>query len=156
MTADPAASTGRAANADDTELWMIVAIIQPFKLDSVTLALESIRDFVGLTVSDCRGFGHGKVRGEPMDTEIASAPDSEPPRPTGAWREPPQQDQGVVDFTPKVKLEIVVGTRTMAEEVVRVISRTAHTGRRGDGKIFVLPVARVVRVRTFEEGAGAV
>ena len=147
---------GRAGSTDMTKLWMIVAIIQPFKLDSVTLALEGIPDFVGLTVSDCRGFGHGKVRGEPADAESNALPTSERTSVTSARRDPPPEDQGIVDFTPKIKLEIVVATRATAEEVVRVISQAAHTGRRGDGKIFVLRVVDVVRIRTLEQGAAAV
>lgn len=150
-----AGTGGRAGNIDTTKLWMIVAIIQPFKLDSVTLALEAIPDFVGLTVSDCRGFGHGKVRGKPTDAEANALPTSARASVANVWRDPPQ-DQGVVDFTPKVKLEIVVATRATADAVVRVITQAAHTGRRGDGKIFVLRVVDVVRIRTLEQGAAAV
>lgn len=149
-------TTDRAGNKDAAKLWMIIAIIQPFKLDSVTLALEAIPDFVGLTVTDCRGFGHGKVRGEPTDAETNAPPGDERTRMPGVGRDPRPQDQSVVDFTPKVKLEIVVATRPTAEEVVRVISEAAHTGRRGDGKIFVLRVVDVVRIRTLEQGATAV
>lgn len=151
-----AGTGGRAGNKDATRLWMIVAIIQPFKLDSVTLALEAIPDFAGLTVSDCRGFGHGKVRGEPTDADSLALPASERASVAGVWRDPPPPAQGVVDFTPKVKLEIVVATRATADEVVRVIARAAHTGRRGDGKVFVLRVVDVVRIRTLEQGADAV
>lgn len=149
-------TAGRAGSKDAAKLWMIVAIIQPFKLDAVTLALEAIPDFVGLTLTDCRGFGHGKVRGEPADEEPSTLPRDERTRVSGVWRDPPPPDQGVVDFTPKVKLEIVVATRATAEEVVRVITQAAHTGRRGDGKIFVLRVMDVVRIRTLEQGASAV
>lgn len=156
MKPDPATITVRAANEGGTELWMVVAIIQPFKLDTVTLALESIPDFMGITVSDCRGFGHGKVRGEPTDAETGTPPGHERTSRGGAWRDPEDQPQGVVDFTPKVKVEIVVATWAASERVVRVITQAAHTGRRGDGKIFVLRVERVVRIRTLEEGANAV
>lgn len=148
--------TSRAPTADAIELWMIVAIIQPFKLDVVTLALEAIPEFVGVTVSDCRGFGHGKVRGEPTDSDRVALSEREQSQRPAIWRDPSEQPGSVVDFTPKVKLEIVVTTRVIANRVVDVITRAAHTGRRGDGKIFVLRVDRVVRVRTFEEGANAV
>lgn len=156
MRPDSATIAVRAANEGGAELWMVVAIIQPFKLDAVTLALEAIPDFVGLTVSDCRGFGHGKVRGEPTDAETGAPPGNERTGRGGAWRYPEHQAQSVVDFTPKLKVEIVVATRAASVQVVQVIAQAAHTGRRGDGKIFVLRVERVVRIRTFEEGANAV
>ena len=111
------------------DLWLVLAIIQPFKLDSVTLALEAIQGFGGMTVSDCRGFGREKVEeGSPA---------------------------GLVDFTDKVKLEVAVAGREHANAIVDVIARAAHTGNRGDGKVFTWPLARAVRVRTLDEGAPA-
>ncbi|MFN7943080.1 MAG: P-II family nitrogen regulator [Thermoanaerobaculia bacterium] len=115
---------------------MVVAIIQPFRLDAVTLALESIPGFGGMTVSECRGFGHGKVADEPPDGE------------GGAGH---RVAAGIVDFTAKVRLDVAVAGRARADAVVETIARAAHTGRRGDGKIFLWQLARAVRVRTSEE-----
>lgn len=130
---------------DDRDLWMVLAIIQPFRLDEVTLALEALPGFGGMTVSECRGFGHGKVGGEvPVDDVDAGA--------RIARRE---TELGVSDFTDKVKLEVAVASRERAQAVVAAIATAAHTGNRGDGKIFAWSVARAVRVRTFEEGARA-
>ena len=133
--------------ADDADLWLVIAIIQPFKVDAVTLALESIPGFGGMTVSDCRGFGHGKVSDEGVEggtSEDGSRPDTVSARGTE-----------IVDFTAKVRLEIAVAGRERADRVVETIGRSAHTGRRGDGKIFALPLSVAVRVRTFDEGASA-
>lgn len=103
----------------------IEAIIRPFKLDDVVEALSQV-GVEGVSVSEVRGFGRQKGR-----TEIYK----------GA--------EYVVDFIPKVKLEIVVA-EALANAVVEVIRKTAFTGKIGDGKIFVLPVEKVVRVRTNE------
>lgn len=103
----------------------IEAIIRPFKIDDVVEALSHI-GVEGVTVSEVRGFGRQKGR-----TEIYK----------GA--------EYVVDFIPKVKLEIVVSS-ALADSVVETIRKSAYTGKIGDGKIFVLPVENVVRVRTGE------
>lgn len=132
---------------DDADLWLIIAIIQPFKVDAVTLALEDIPGFGGMTVSDCRGFGHGKVSDEGAE-ETAGEDGSK--RDTISAR-----GSEIVDFTPKVRLEIAVAGRERADRVVETIGRSAHTGRRGDGKIFALPLSVAVRVRTFDKGASA-
>lgn len=122
------------------DLWMVVAIIQEFRLDTVTLVLERLPEFSGMTVSECRGFGQEKVGGD---------------RARGDDREPRMRSSGVVDFTPKVKVEIAVAGRDGADVVIEAIARTARTGRRGDGKIFAWPVARALRVRTLETGRRA-
>jgi nitrogen regulatory protein P-II 1 len=109
---------------------MVVGIIKPFKLDEVKEALSSI-GVQGLTVSEVKGFGRQKGH-----TELYR----------GA--------EYVVDFLPKVKLEIVVGDE-LAAQVVQTIERAARTGRIGDGKIFVLPMEDVVRIRTGERGGSA-
>ena len=114
------------------DCWLVEAIIQPFRVDGVILALEGIRGFRGMTVSDCRGFGFEKV------TEDRG----------GGARSP----RAVVDFTPKVKLEIVVANRGIADAVADAIARTARTGNPGDGKVFLWPLSRVVRIRTSDEG----
>ncbi|MBI3568116.1 MAG: P-II family nitrogen regulator [Gemmatimonadetes bacterium] len=159
MTQADGTGDARPTNEATSDLWMIVAIVQPFKLDAVRRAVEAVPNFCGITVSDCRGFGHGMVRGETGDDVRDIAIGARPmqmPAPTPAVRREPAVDSAVVDFTPKVKLEIAVATGAAADEVVRVIAQAAHTGRRGDGKIFVVKTERVVRIRTFEEGASAV
>ena len=108
----------------------VEAIIKPFKLDEVKEASSSI-GVQGLTVSEVKGFGRQKGH-----TELYR----------GA--------EYVVDFLPKVKLEIIVADE-MAAQVVDTIERAARTGRIGDGKIFVLPMEEVVRIRTGERGANA-
>ena len=108
----------------------IEAIIKPFKLDEVKEALSSI-GVQGLTVSEVKGFGRQKGH-----TELYR----------GA--------EYVVDFLPKVKLEIIVSDE-LAAQVVETIERAARTGRIGDGKIFVMPMEEVVRIRTGERGANA-
>ncbi len=109
----------------------IEAIIKPFKLDEVKEALHEI-GVQGLTVTEVKGFGRQKGH-----TELYR----------GA--------EYVVDFLPKVKLEIVVPDH-MAETVVETIVNSAHTGRIGDGKIFVLPLEESVRIRTGERGDSAI
>jgi nitrogen regulatory protein P-II 1 len=109
----------------------IEAIIKPFKLDDVVEALSEI-GVEGVSVSEIRGFGRQKGR-----TEIYK----------GA--------EYVVDFLPKTKLEIVVND-ALADQVVDAIVRAAHTGKIGDGKIFVYDVERVVRIRTGEKDEDAV
>ena len=109
----------------------VEAIIKPFKLDEVKEALSSI-GVQGLTVSEVKGFGRQKGH-----TELYR----------GA--------EYVVDFLPKVKLEIIVAD-DLATQVVETIERAARTGRIGDGKIFVMPMEEVVRIRTGERGPNAV
>ncbi|WP_284446675.1 P-II family nitrogen regulator [Fluviibacter phosphoraccumulans] len=103
----------------------IVAIIKPFKLDEVREGLSEI-GITGLTVTEVRGFGRQKGH-----TELYR----------GA--------EYVVDFLPKVRLEVVVQDDRV-EEVLESIIKSARTGKIGDGKIFVLPVDQVVRIRTGE------
>ena len=104
---------------------MVMAVIKPFKLDDVREALTQL-GIEGMTVSEVKGFGRQKGQ-----TEIYR----------GA--------EYTVSFLPKVKLEIVVGDDRI-EQVVEAIQKTAHTGRIGDGKIFVYDVASAVRIRTGE------
>ena len=109
----------------------IDAIIKTFKLDDVKDALNGI-GITGMTISEVKGYGRQKGH-----TEIYR----------GA--------EYIVDFIPKVKIEIVVSA-DQADQVVDTIKEAAATGKIGDGKIFVLPVERVVRVRTGEEDRDAV
>ena len=107
------------------------AIIKPFKLDEVKIALSEI-GVSGLTVIEVKGYGRQKGHNEVY---------------RGA--------EYVVDFLPKVKLEIVVPD-DLAAKAVEVIERTARTGRIGDGKLFVGGVDEAIRVRTGERGENAV
>ena len=108
----------------------VEAIIKPFKLDEVKEALVGL-GIHGMTVSEVRGFGRQKGR-----TEVYR----------GA--------EYTVDFLPKVKIEVVV-SEELTGKVVDAIRTSAQTGKIGDGKIFVLPVEEVVRIRTGETGKDA-
>ena len=110
---------------------LITAIIKPFKLDEVREALSQV-NITGLTVTDVKGFGRQKGH-----TELYR----------GA--------EYVVDFLPKVKIEVVVEDE-MAEQTVEAIIQSARTGKIGDGKIFVSDVAQVIRIRTGETGSEAI
>ncbi len=109
----------------------IEAIIKPFKLDDVKEALQEI-GLSGMTVVDVRGFGRQKGH-----TELYR----------GA--------EYVVDFLPKVKIELVVND-DRAAAAVEAIRNSAHSGRIGDGKIFILPVEDALRIRTGESGRDAI
>lgn len=109
----------------------IEAIIKPFKLDEVKEALQEI-GFKGITVTEAKGFGRQKGH-----TELYR----------GA--------EYVVDFLPKVKLEIVVED-TLVERAIEAIQQAAHTGRIGDGKIFVSSLEDAIRIRTGERGNDAI
>ena len=109
----------------------IEAIIKPFKLDEVKDALNQI-GLKGITVLEAKGFGRQKGH-----TELYR----------GA--------EYVVDFLPKVKLELIIEDE-MVEEAVEAIRAAAHTGRIGDGKIFVSPIDEAIRIRTGERGDAAV
>jgi nitrogen regulatory protein P-II 1 len=110
---------------------LVEAIIKPFKLDEVKDALNQI-GIEGITVSEVKGFGRQKGH-----TELYR----------GA--------EYVVDFIPKVKLEIAINDDLVAK-VVETIVNTAKTGRIGDGKIFILPLEEAVRIRTGEKGNEAI
>jgi nitrogen regulatory protein PII len=124
------------------DMWMVQAMIQPFKLEAVTLALAQVPGFGGMTVTDCRGFGRGKLAADAR----AAVEES------GDHR---FDDAGLIDFTGKVRLEMAVVSRGVADAVVEAIARTAHTGRPGDGKIFVWALSGAIRVRTLQTGANA-
>lgn len=109
----------------------IEAIIKPFKLDEVKDALNSL-GIKGMTVTEVKGYGRQKGH-----TEIYR----------GA--------EYVVDFIPKIKMEIIVPD-DQVDQVVEAIIKVARTGKIGDGKIFVMPVEKIIRVRTGETGNEAV
>jgi nitrogen regulatory protein P-II 2 len=108
----------------------VTAILKPFKLDDVREALSDV-GISGITVTEVKGFGRQKGH-----TELYR----------GA--------EYVVDFLPKVKLEVAV-TDEQLDAVLDAISKTANTGKIGDGKIFVLDLEQVIRIRTGETGAEA-
>lgn len=108
----------------------IEAVIRPTKLDAVKQALEDI-GVVGLTVTDVRGYGHQRGHTEKY-----------------------RGNTYVVNLLPKIKLELVVAD-ALAEAAAAAIEEAAQTGEIGDGKIFVHPVERAIRIRTGEEGDGA-
>ena len=110
---------------------LVTAIIKPFKLDDVRAALSEI-GVSGMTVTEVKGFG--RQRGH---TELYR----------GA--------EYVVDFLPKIKVEVVVEDSQL-EPALEAITRAARTGRIGDGKIFVSEIAEVIRIRTGESGPAAV
>jgi nitrogen regulatory protein P-II 1 len=109
----------------------IEAVIKPFKLDDVKEALNEI-GIQGMTITEVKGYGRQKGHKEIY---------------RGA--------EYVVDFIPKVKIEIVVDT-SRCDEVVEKIRQAANTGKIGDGKIFVSPIEQIIRIRTGETGEEAI
>jgi len=109
---------------------LVVAVLKPFKLDEVKEALKTL-GVAGMTVTEAQGFG--RQRGH---TEVYRGAEYE------------------VDFVPKIRAEVVVDDAQL-DEVVDAIVRTAATGKIGDGKVWVVPVESVVRVRTGEKGRDA-
>ncbi len=108
----------------------IEAIIKPFKLDDVKEALQEA-GVEGVTISEVQGYGRQKGNTENYKSV-----------------------EYVVDFLPKVKVEVYVRD-SQAESIVKVIQKAAYSGRIGDGKIFVFPVENIIRIRTGEEGEEA-
>ena len=109
---------------------LVTAIVKPFKLDDVREALSDLGVY-GMTVTEVKGFGRQKGH-----TELYR----------GA--------EYVVDFLPKVKIEIAIAA-DMLDQVLEVIKSAAHTGKIGDGKIFVTSIEQVIRIRTSESGVEA-
>jgi len=109
----------------------IEAIVKPFKIEEIKEALNEI-GIQGMTISDVKGYGRQKGHKEIY---------------RGA--------EYVIDFNPKLKIEIVVEADKV-EHIVEAICKAAHTGNIGDGKIFVLPIEQVIRVRTGERGTEAI
>ena len=110
---------------------MVIAIIKPFKLDEVREALSSI-GVQGITATEVKGFGRQKGH-----TELYR----------GA--------EYVVDFLPKIKLEFIINDEIL-EEVIETIKSSAHTGKIGDGKIFVSNIEEIIRIRTGEKNSDAI
>ena len=110
---------------------LITAVVKPFKLDDVKAALKSI-GVTGMTVSEVRGFGR-----------------------QGGHTETYRGAEYQIDFVPKVSIEVVVDDGVV-DQVIEAISGAATTGKIGDGKVWVIDVERLIRIRTGEEGADAV
>ncbi|MFH0989622.1 MAG: P-II family nitrogen regulator [bacterium] len=110
----------------------IKAILRPFKLLEVTEALQEIEGLPGVTVSEIKGFGKGRAK-KAKDKIVYE----------------------MVELIPRIKIEVVVSDE-MADEVVSVIQKCSHTGNTGDGKIFILNVEEVIKIRTNERGKGAI
>ncbi len=108
----------------------VTAILKPFKLDEVKAALNEV-GITGMTVTEVKGFGRTKGKSEVY-----------------------RGSAYVVDFIPKVKIEVVIGDHLLSQ-VLDVIEKTAKTGRIGDGKMFVDDIDEVVRIRTGERGDAA-
>ena len=111
---------------------MIIAYIQSHHLDRVTRALEHVAGFPGMTVTKGEGFGREKWEVEAEDRRAS-----------------------LKDYTETTRIEVVAHDGQV-EGILATITEAAHTGQRGDGKIFVLPVERAVRIKTKEEGEDAV
>jgi nitrogen regulatory protein P-II 2 len=120
----------RIHSAEDTIMKFVTAIIKPFKLDEVREALSAI-GVQGITVTEVKGFGRQKGH-----TELYR----------GA--------EYVVDFLPKVKLEVAIKDELL-DQVIESVEKSANTGKIGDGKIFVFDLQQAVRIRTGETGAEA-
>lgn len=120
-----------AAQCMEKKMKLVNAIIKPFKLDDVREGLSEI-GVTGITVTEVKGFGRQKGH-----TELYR----------GA--------EYVVDFLPKVKLEIAVADN-MVDTVIDAITKAANTGKIGDGKIFVMPLEQAIRIRTGESGESAI
>lgn len=110
----------------------VKAFIQPIKLSAVTQALQDIPGFPGMTVSECRGFGKEKGKDSPH-----------------------RVIEDLIDYVPKARIEVMLRDE-LVDSVVEAITKTAHTGKAGDGKIFVYNIERAVRIKTLEEGEEAI
>jgi nitrogen regulatory protein P-II 1 len=109
----------------------IKAYIKPHMLSKVTRALQKVEGLGGMSVTNIQGFGRGRAQGGPLRT-----------------------DEDLLDYSQRMKIELICKDQRV-EEIVSLIENTAHTGLRGDGKIFVTPVEMVVRISTGERGDDA-
>lgn len=108
----------------------IIAYIKPHKLTEVTMALRRIKNLSGMTVLDVKGFGRGRKKEASLEEQL-------------------------VDFVPHVKIEVFCKDQLM-DQVVEAIEKTAHTGLRGDGKIYICELQEAIRISTGERGESAV
>ncbi len=108
----------------------IIAYIKPHKLDAVTQALHQIDELTGMTVMEVKGFGRGRKKGSSLEEQLS-------------------------DFVRHLKIEIFCKNNTL-ERIVTAIEQTAHTGLRGDGKIYICGAQEAIRISTGERGDAAV
>lgn len=120
--------------ATAADLWLVTAIVQPFRLSAVSLALDGWPECHGMTISDCRGFGRAQAA---RDQEIANRRD-------------------VGDYKPHVRIDCMVASRLNAVDVARTIALVAHTGNEGDGKVFISPISGAIAIRDFAVDEDAV
>lgn len=111
---------------------MVIAYIKPHKLSAVTTALHKLEDLSGMSVGDVRGFGRGRAKDAPHRVV-----------------------EDLVDYVPHARIEVACHD-TIAEQVIEAIENAAHTGLRGDGKIYVLSLEQAVRIESGERGEAAV
>ena len=131
ILADTLQKLGRYAIIIGGDMNLVVAIIKPFKLDEIKEALHEI-GLQGITVIEAKGFGRQKGH-----TELYR----------GA--------EYIVDFLPKVKIELIIEDQQL-DSAIEAIQKAAHTGRIGDGKIFISSIEDAIRIRTGERGAEAI
>ncbi len=110
----------------------VKAYIKPYKLSAVTQALRKMKGITGVTVTEARGFGRGRAK-DARDKII----------------------KDFIDYVPCVRVEVICKD-SLVNDVVNAIEKAAHTGLRGDGKIYVIPVEEAVRISTGERGEDAV
>lgn len=121
---------GISLRSRSDDLWLVVAIVQPFKVDVITLTLARHPAYDGMTITDCRGLSTQTGRMMVADGE------GDEPR-------------------PRTRLELLVSGRVQAEAIADTIALAAHTGRFGDGKVLILPVQESLSIREFPRGATA-
>lgn len=119
-----------AADPSGQDLWLVVAMVQPFKVDVITLTLARHPAYDGMTLTDCRGLSTRAGRGN------AAGGEGDEPR-------------------PRTRLELLVAGRDQAEAIADAIAHAAHTGRYGDGKVLILPVHESISIRDFLPGVPA-
>jgi len=112
----------------------IKAIIQPFMLSKVVKALQQIPEFPGMSTVEIKGFGRGKGINVSQSRSIA---------------------EDIIEFTPKTRI-LIVAVDDMVNEILSTIEKNAHTGNKGDGKIFVSDVEKALRIRTGERDSNAI
>jgi len=110
----------------------IIAFVQPFMAEKVVQALHQVPGLSGATFSHVRGFGRGRAKGSDFEME-----------------------EELLGTLPKVRIEIMIPDM-LEDQILKIIQKVAHTGKRGDGKIYVASIGRALRISTGEEGENAV
>ena len=131
-------------NAEAHDLWLVTAVIQPFKLDAVTLALEASPACRGATVTECRGFGGEKLSRDRSQRRLPSEGDA------ASRDERSTSESRILDYSKRLRVDCAIAGHGDAVAIARVIARAAHTGREGDGKVFVSQLVGVIGIRIFD------